>query len=502
MALQLSLNRLTELPDPLYAKSFEFLVGGESAKCSTLVADFLSPKIARMRVADPTINYFELETKCSSAQFEQFLSLASGAPIPETGPNVECFFFLSHELGNQELLSHLCPTDKSTKAPLTPANVLSVLHFNEHLELDCEREISFLASHFEEFCDSDLADWDVDRLYILFSHPQFQISNEDFLYAFVLRRAREDMSFISLLEFVHFELLSDVSISQFIEDSSWFWNSLNSAVWMRICDRLLARKQEPAKPVSRTSMRVFVESLVFSMVWVDVVRSMTVARLKQQIQSRTGIPVENQQLSFNGRFLEDRTLAEYGITGGSHLYLNVVGPRTFTIRVRRFEARSEPLMLDVVDHKQVAAIRAVVASQTQCGLDRFVLVYGDVVLEDDKTLADFGISANSELAMRRAGCDEPPPPDSFPVFVKGAGGVRVITINATARMEVSELQEIIAQKARLSVKAQCLVYGGHVLRPDETLGEKGIGRNATIDCRTRAPSAKKPDTNRVVTDDQ
>jgi hypothetical protein len=481
LRLSLGLNRLTKLPDALYPKSFEFAVGSSSFKCSTLVADFLSPRIARLREIDPSVDFIELETKCDPKQFEEFLSLASGVHIKVTDVNRKCLVSIARELGNLDILSSLLQSDESYKSLMDIDTVLSQVHLKEELNLNCDREISFLASRFEEFCDSDLSDWNLERLYELFSHRHFQISNEDFLYSFVLRRAKVDLSFVSLLEFVHFELLSESSISQFIEDSSGFWSSLNTAAWMRICTRLLSQRPEAAKQVDRTAMRIFVDSLLFPTLWLDVTPRMSVHQLKEAITHRTSVPTEHQELSFNGSEMQDDTLGGHRVSAGSVLHLNVAVPHHFSIRIRLLDADTPHLTTEVRAQTTIAAIRAFASRSTRCPLGSFVLAHRDVVLEDIKTLTDYDITEDSELVMKLAPNDGGRQRELYQVFIKGLTQRGVFIVNVNAETRVRELQEMLAVDPGVPVHVQGLSYRGAVLNPDRTLGQYRIGRDATID---------------------
>jgi hypothetical protein len=64
------------------------------------------------------------------------------------------------------------------------------------------------------------------------------IIDEDCLYRFISNRISEDDDFVSLLEFVQFEWLSDATVSQFVEEMPPFFDRFNAAIWRRVCARL------------------------------------------------------------------------------------------------------------------------------------------------------------------------------------------------------------------------------------------------------------------------
>jgi hypothetical protein len=60
---------------------FDFIVGGSHHRCPSFVADFLSPKIARLHNADPTIDNFVISASDRHGDFDSFVSLGRGDGI-------------------------------------------------------------------------------------------------------------------------------------------------------------------------------------------------------------------------------------------------------------------------------------------------------------------------------------------------------------------------------------------------------------------------------------
>ena len=263
--VKLSSSGLTNVIVDLYGESFQFIIGDQRYNCSPIIAEFLSPKISKLRQSDPTLCEYIVETSDPSGKFKDFLTLALESKLQIAADDFSFFVALANELGNKELLLQLSSAYFSA-TELTVSNAVTVLGMKK-ITYDTgndKEEISFIASHFSEI--GDLESLDLHSLRRILGHADLRIESEDSLYNFISRLIQKDPSFAELLEFVAFEFLSADAMQEFVRGSqSFIFESLNSAIWNSICSRLsqnvLTKSSSSAKQEKRFGRRLVDDEL-------------------------------------------------------------------------------------------------------------------------------------------------------------------------------------------------------------------------------------------------
>ena len=242
--LSLTCNGMGSVNFDCSESEFEFVFGKDKVcRVHSILAEFLSPKIARMRRCDISYDVYTFKDSEMFGVFESLVSsLRVGEAIRVEKSNFPALLRLSEELENGELLSSLLQMMDPESLSLDEAILLLQVgcHLGTAFSNRFRKLRDFVASHFHELEKEILDDLDLETTQLLLSSPSLQIEDEDSLYDFVLSRSETNLSFTSLFEFVCFDYLSVDRIENFTSFvSENFLYDINSGIWRQICRRLI-----------------------------------------------------------------------------------------------------------------------------------------------------------------------------------------------------------------------------------------------------------------------
>ncbi|OHT09491.1 hypothetical protein TRFO_04586 [Tritrichomonas foetus] len=220
---------------------FKFIINDHIFECSRFTAEFLSPVVAQMHLSDPTINTFKImldnPNKIDKSLISSFGDLLLGRQIEIHDSKSFSFFLkISNLLGNKELLNLLYGIDDKKSEQLDIKNAIEQLLYKIEFQMNCEKEISFIAENFidiETIHSNDLLCLNSDVLKMIFFSNDLKIKNEDFLYDFIMKHSDS----MHLLECIRFENMSQERMTEFL--SYFSLEDLNYSMWERIRMRLL-----------------------------------------------------------------------------------------------------------------------------------------------------------------------------------------------------------------------------------------------------------------------
>jgi hypothetical protein len=181
--------------------------------CSSVLADFLSPRVSRLHDLDPSLGYYEFTSAVDSDALESVLRLAQGQSISAEESIRPSILEIGAELENPEICS-LAATHIDESLSLDA--VLERYQLAKHLRLNLSEFVAFLASHFYLLTEATLQSFDFDDFALILCHEKLQVKSEDSIYAALSSRLPKDPGLFSLMEYVYFDFLSDESVKEFV----------------------------------------------------------------------------------------------------------------------------------------------------------------------------------------------------------------------------------------------------------------------------------------------
>jgi hypothetical protein len=231
--IRLSSAGLAQLNEHCYENEFAFIVGDQRHECPLFVADFLSPRISRLRFSDATIREFQVETKDSGEEFKSFVLLGRGGSFSISDENGPFLRQLSLELQNRELFETVSGVIGGGEM-----SVIDELIFESMAGSVTAGVVERCSSSLFELPTASLGELTVELLSAILSHRSLKLRSENWLYEFVKHQIQIDPQYSRLLEFVRFEYLSSNLISDFtgfISESCWV---LTPSLWAALVPRL------------------------------------------------------------------------------------------------------------------------------------------------------------------------------------------------------------------------------------------------------------------------
>lgn len=228
-----------------YEDDFTFIVNGEKFPTSRLFAELLSPKISDLRIQDPTICEYHINTK-TKGNFNGILELKN-------------FNLIQMKTFILEILAELGTTSRdvyieSNKEEISIDNVINRISMHENKEIfakNYNEEIEFVSSHFTEMNEkkkSEMKKLSNYSLWNIINNEHLTISNEDELVLFINEAYLESSENSNLYEFVLFTNVDSNTMKKFVEVVKF--EDITGGIWESISSRLVeevTNKEEQIK---------------------------------------------------------------------------------------------------------------------------------------------------------------------------------------------------------------------------------------------------------------
>lgn len=195
---------------------FTFIVNGAPIVVSSIQAEFLSPKIARMRRSDAGFDTYTIRADPGN-HFSQFVKLSTGQSITVTDANYEFFWHLANDLENKEIFTALDKM-RANKDEYDDNNAVSILLTRLALDVPTDEVAGYIAKRFCKIPEDELERLGVMGLERVFKSDKFSSSQPASKKRFqIVQNLLETRGFeyLPLLTYVNFSNLDEGALDWF-----------------------------------------------------------------------------------------------------------------------------------------------------------------------------------------------------------------------------------------------------------------------------------------------
>jgi ubiquitin len=213
----------------------------------------------------------------------------------------------------------------------------------------------------------------------------------------------------------------------------------------------------------------------------EVKPSASVVSVKQKIQDQKSIPCEQQRLFSRGRQLkDDDTLADYDIKDGSTLFLVLGSPQGQDTQIFIKTLAGKIITLEFEPSDSIGTIKRKIQDKEGIPPEKQRLIFGDMLLEDGRTLADYDIieGATLNLVIRYGKY-------FMQIFIRTLAD-KTITLEVKPYASVLSVKQKIQDLEGIPCEQQLLLVFGkqdEELEDDDTLADYNIIEGATLHLR-------------------
>lgn len=235
--IKLSAAGFANVNQAFLPNDFNFIIDGKEYPSNKIIADFFSPKIAQLHMADPTIDSFTIPLTNLDIDFDFFLNILKTGKIQIDESEIVSYIKLSKLLGNNEVIEQLIESH-SNPEEFSEDNIITELNFAQTCEFTTDEMISYAASHFSEIFQKIDISIEYETIEDILSSPDFNVSDESYLLDFVIdlieTRGNDYKSFLS---FIDIKKLNKSDLDIFLQYITP--DQIDCGLWNNIKERLM-----------------------------------------------------------------------------------------------------------------------------------------------------------------------------------------------------------------------------------------------------------------------
>ena len=199
----------------------------------------------------------------------------------------------------------------------------------------------------------------------------------------------------------------------------------------------------------------------------------SIANLKSKIMVKTGFPVDEQRIVFNGKNLEDdRTVRDYNIQHESilNLVLRVPGRYNRMEVTILTEAMGPVATLAVRPTDSIWELKLKIRDLTDCPPDKQILIFGGKELENKHTISDYNIVNKSVIYLV----------EKMEVYLVSQLTQERMSLELSPKDTVESVKNEIHAKTKISPYQQVLQFNGRQLDDVHSLNFYDIEDKSTL----------------------
>ncbi len=234
-------------------------------------------------------------------------------------------------------------------------------------------------------------------------------------------------------------------------------------------------------------MKLFVKTMAGKTVMtLGVVPDDSIWNVKKKIMDEVGIPVDQQNLTFDGEILEDdRSLSAYNMFNYSTLHLIPINcDSAMQIHVETLTDETR-IALEVVPEDTIENVKKKILEKEGTPVESQRVDFAGKELKDFRTLKEYNIQRGSILVLNRD------PSVDMPIFIKMFTGMK-ITLNIQPETSIKNVKVELQKREGIPVEKQRLHFGGQQLKDDRTLRDYSIKIESTLYLRLKGQCGNMP----------